>query len=1220
MVSPREFTEIDYVVITPAYLSETLQPFVEWKVKKGVRTKIYDLETIDTSYPGDDLPAKIRNFLIYARSELATDYVLLVGDYDLLPPRLCADPDPYSGIDDGWIPADSYYACIDAGTSWDADSDGIYGEVSDLDDIIPDLYVGRLAINSETVLAQKIAEIIAYEKTPPTPGDATWFDTATLLAADIYYAGDAARFAEHLHSSYLAGLYATTNKLYESYSGEGIETLTHEGTINAINTGTSFINFIDHGGTTAWYYAGGAELINNNDVANLNNGGMKPVTYALACLTLWFDDPSGYGGGAFNDCIGELFTESIDKGAIAYIGSSRTAVVDLNSMYYGEYSPFANGLLEDFCKALSEGINPIGKIFTEAKLRYATNWGSYFASSTYNGQEQACWLELNLLADPELPIWTSVPKQFMINTSITQQLGDYLEVKIIVNDPTGAIVSGATVCIENLPSIYYCGVTDQNGELVFNIELSAITETELVANLTVTAPNFIPLETTIELIDLEPPVTELEVLPAVPDGENGWYVTTPTIELYTELGATTYYYWDTGTETEYLGDVEVYEGEHVLYYYSVDVAGNVEPLQTYTIKLDTIVPCTTISTVPATPDGENDWFITVPIVTLETTEPNTTILYRWDDETVFTTYTTEFTPSEGVHVLYYRAIDIAGNVEPERTAEFKVDTIAPNATITTSFPPDGMAGWYVNVPQITIATDPDAHVYYYWDVPPPTLYTETLKPPEGVHKLYYYAKDEAGNEGTLAVQEFKLDTKPPETLARFSPPYPDGDNDWYRTIPYCEFVVIGENETTNITIYYRLGAEPYERVYTGTPIMLSEGIHTIYYYAKDEAGNVESEHSVTVKVDITAPSTGIAVTPPFPDGDNGWYVSDDVQIQLIVEANATCYYKWYSGVIHNITEIQYPEVYRTYIQLIEGINTLCYYSVDEAGNTEPINIDQFMLDLQSPQAVLTVSEDTVFVDEYVIIDATSSYDEHEVVKYYYEFGDGNILSWCNTSKVSYTYSEPGIYEVALKVQDASGRESINTAVVAITVKDRPIEEGALGGIELTTPVGGIPLYLVILLIIIPLAVIVGLLLSRRHKVIYRYTAPSYYQAPTYVPAPAGEQYSIYPSQRPEYVSLYETPSAMATAPVTTGLPTDYVYARDLSSTISMPSPLPAQEVIYWGEPIDKVQLYEQYGLPREGTILTRADEFIIEELEEEGKEKDEDEVKEEDDEDVEWLE
>ena len=95
----------------------------------------------------------------------------------------------------------------------------------------------------------------------------------------------------------------------------------------------------------------------------------------------------------------------------------------------------------------------------------------------------------------------------------------------------------------------------------------------------------------VELVtDAEPPTTSASVTPLVPDGEKGWYVTTPQVILAADEPGTTYYRVDDGAETVYSAAFTVPEGTHTITYYSVDAAKNREQEKTLRLKVDSSPP------------------------------------------------------------------------------------------------------------------------------------------------------------------------------------------------------------------------------------------------------------------------------------------------------------------------------------------------------------------------------------------------------------------------------------------------------------------------------------------------------------------------------------------------------------------------------------------------------------------------------------------------------
>lgn len=107
-----------------------------------------------------------------------------------------------------------------------------------------------------------------------------------------------------------------------------------------------------------------------------------------------------------------------------------------------------------------------------------------------------------------------------------------------------------------------------------------------------------------------------------------------------------------------------------------------------TIFVDTQVPATTMTTNPATPDGQNGYFNTNPTITLSISDPapsagNGTTYYKWDDPGFSSplTYSAPFdmlsSVGTGTHILYWRTTDTAGNQENIQSQQVKLSNIVP---------------------------------------------------------------------------------------------------------------------------------------------------------------------------------------------------------------------------------------------------------------------------------------------------------------------------------------------------------------------------------------------------------------------------------------------------------------------------------------------------------------------------------------------------------------
>lgn len=104
------------------------------------------------------------------------------------------------------------------------------------------------------------------------------------------------------------------------------------------------------------------------------------------------------------------------------------------------------------------------------------------------------------------------------------------------------------------------------------------------------------------------------------------------------------------------------------------------------ISEDTNAPLTTLSLVPSTPIGADGYYSETPNISLSASDNIggsgiREIKYRWDANT-FSVYNGSFMGLEGIHTLYYYAVDNAGNVEVEKQIVVKVNTTPPPPTAT----------------------------------------------------------------------------------------------------------------------------------------------------------------------------------------------------------------------------------------------------------------------------------------------------------------------------------------------------------------------------------------------------------------------------------------------------------------------------------------------------------------------------------------------------------
>ncbi|MBD3250475.1 MAG: hypothetical protein GF381_02825 [Candidatus Pacebacteria bacterium] len=126
-----------------------------------------------------------------------------------------------------------------------------------------------------------------------------------------------------------------------------------------------------------------------------------------------------------------------------------------------------------------------------------------------------------------------------------------------------------------------------------------------------------------------------------------------------------------------------------------DVAGNQENTYQVTLVLDKTIPEVDLTVDPVDPDGDNGWYLTQPTITLQATDPSNSGLnslqYQWNDQeqagwitipAFENLATVELQPAtEGTNILYYRAVDLAGNqTEVDAASETGIKTVSWDGT------------------------------------------------------------------------------------------------------------------------------------------------------------------------------------------------------------------------------------------------------------------------------------------------------------------------------------------------------------------------------------------------------------------------------------------------------------------------------------------------------------------------------------------------------------
>ena len=213
-------------------------------------------------------------------------------------------------------------------------------------------------------------------------------------------------------------------------------------------------------------------------------------------------------------------------------------------------------------------------------------------------------------------------------------------------------------------------------------------------------------------------------------------------------------------------------------------------------------------------------------------------------------------------------MDVAGNVEAQKSLSLTINTTPPTTTVSLSGP-SGANGWYLAPVQVTLsATDPDgaseiAGTHYTVDGGSQQTYSSAFAVSgDGTHTVTYWSVDGAGNAETAHALTVKIDGTPP-TLA-FGSATPSANGNGWNSSP--------------VTLPYT-ASDATSGVATATPdsplTFAAEGSgQTQTVTVTDNAGNTAAFTSQAVSIDLTAPVTtastsGVTVTLTATDNLSG---------------------------------------------------------------------------------------------------------------------------------------------------------------------------------------------------------------------------------------------------------------------------------------------------------------------------------------------------------------
>ncbi|MBO4398283.1 MAG: hypothetical protein J5805_07070 [Bacteroidaceae bacterium] len=394
----------EYLIITSESLKPTFQKLANWKTQKGVPTNVLTTAEIAVGFTGSTLQEKIKNALkyYYDNSSGMFTYALLGGDVDIVPTQICYAA--YNG-DARNMPTDLYYACFDI-MDWDLNGNGVYGEIYDKSDILPEIYVSRASVSNVLEAETFVDRVISYESNPLWTNNAKKILMAGTkrdieFVSNLGYMGIASD--SQVHSYYLYKWYVEPYwdgdkvEFYDTHTnfpGDGNYDFSATHLQDKLENGYGFVHIMTHGNPWLWKMEPANDYYTIYNASSQDNQG-ETIILTSTCLTNAFDSVS--------TCLSESFMRNPDSGVLAYVGCSREGFGTTDILNIGP-SNIIDGLIMKNIFNLKD--NNFARCVIDGKCACI--------ACCYDYDNPYRWLlfGINPMGDPEMPIYTTIPQVF----------------------------------------------------------------------------------------------------------------------------------------------------------------------------------------------------------------------------------------------------------------------------------------------------------------------------------------------------------------------------------------------------------------------------------------------------------------------------------------------------------------------------------------------------------------------------------------------------------------------------------------------------------------------------------------------------------------------------------------------------------------------------------------------------------------------------------------
>ncbi len=364
-----------YVIISDPMFQDLLQPFIQWKKKKGFTV----IEAYTNNPAVGSTTTSIKNYLL--------------GLWNAGTPQ---DPPPSFALfvgDIAQVPAFT-------GTTGSHPTDLPYCEYTG--DFLPELFYGRFSATTLAQLQPQLDKTLEYEQySMPDPS----FLNECVMVAGV----DATYGPTHANgqinygtTTYFNTAHGLTSHTYLYPVSGSQDTQIRQN----VSDGCGYANYTAHGSSSGW----ANPSFTTSNIPALANAHQYPLMVGNACLTNKFND---------TECFGEALLRTANKGALGYIGASDNTYWD-EDYYWSvgaksvvvnpEYNATSLGAYDRTFHDHGEGFQDW--FMTQDQMVFAGNLAVTQGSSSMS---HYYWEVYHLMGDPSLMVYFSEPSVLAVN-------------------------------------------------------------------------------------------------------------------------------------------------------------------------------------------------------------------------------------------------------------------------------------------------------------------------------------------------------------------------------------------------------------------------------------------------------------------------------------------------------------------------------------------------------------------------------------------------------------------------------------------------------------------------------------------------------------------------------------------------------------------------------------------------------------------------------------